>query len=254
MTFNPPVPHALTAAKFGLQHLFRRGARGTFYLRRRIPRDLVDTYRRGGRRPSADGRNLGRAEICRSLRTSDPGIALTRLHAEMARIEAEFERRRSRLTSVPGMPPMQRLSTLSDVLLGSLASSWTASLLHCDEQQRRGGLDEPAFEAMGEELSSLRAELGRLLARGNVDPILPAFKTLLSLHRFDAALDTEAERDGAYRLLRTVVSGLDQRLQRQAGVDVPSSLAARLVDRLSLPTPFAIGGMRASPLDSLGCR
>ncbi len=58
---------------------------------------------------------------------------------------------------------------------------------------------------------------------------MPAFRTLLRLSCFDSKLDEDELRKGAYRLLRTVVAGLDQRLQRQAGhgVSTPEPPVAR---------------------------
>jgi hypothetical protein len=215
----PRVSKTLKAAEPGEQeHLFRRGKRGTFWFRRRIPTDLVGIYKPKGCR----GKATTPKEVSGSLRTTDRALAKSRLYVQLAKLEADFARCRSRLTSMPGMPAVQPLTMLSDVVLDSLAATWLGSMLHCDEQQRRAGLDDEAFDAMGAELAVARADLGKLLARGQVEPILPAFRTLLSLHRYDAALDDEALRDGAYRLLRTVVSSLDMRLQRHDGIDVPT--------------------------------
>jgi hypothetical protein len=65
--------------------LFRRGKRGTFYLRRRIPQQVRDAYPRG------------KVEITCSLRTSDHALAVQRLHAQMTKVNQEFERKRGQL-------------------------------------------------------------------------------------------------------------------------------------------------------------
>jgi hypothetical protein len=210
MSTKPNSLYVLRAAECGMEHLYRRGKRGTYYVRKRIPSDFLDTYR------------AGKKELTVSLKTSDARLAKVRLHTELAAMEAEFARRRQKLAGVPGQPARQELRVLSPELLDGLAAAWLRSMLHGDEACRQAGLSDGEFEDLGAELFSTRADLGTLLARGNVSPILPAFRTLLHLHGFDAELDEDDLRRGAYRLLRTVVAGLDQRLQRQAGHDVPT--------------------------------
>lgn len=210
MTTTSSKSLVLRAAESGRDHLYRRGKRGTFYVRQRIPADIVDTYR-GGKR-----------ELVRSLRTSDISLATKRLYAQLAAFEAEFTRRRGKLRGMPGQPPRQVLHKLSPELIDGLASSWLTSMLHGDEVRRLEGLDDAAFDQLGSELAATRASLGALLARGHVDPVLPAFVSVLHMHNYDAKLTDDELRAGAYRMLRTVVAGLDLRLQRQAGVDVPT--------------------------------
>lgn len=63
---------------YGASHLVRQG--GRFYLRRRVPRDLVPV--------------LGQSEIKRSLDTADPRVARQRLPAADAEVERVFEEAR----------------------------------------------------------------------------------------------------------------------------------------------------------------
>jgi hypothetical protein len=60
------------------EHLFSRGKTGNFYIRRRIPTAILSAY------------PTGKAEIIRSLRTSDKAEATKRLRLEQVRIDAEF--------------------------------------------------------------------------------------------------------------------------------------------------------------------
>jgi hypothetical protein len=204
----------LKAADSGQEHLFRRGKRGTFYVRKRVPTDLAGSFRGG------------RHEVVRSLRTSDPATAKMRRYETLAELESGFVRMRAKLRAVPGQPEPQRLHTLSPELLDGLAASWLGSMLHGDEQRCLAGLGEAEFEELGQELAKTRAELGALLSRGAIAPFVPAFGTMLRLHGYDAALDDDELRAGPYRLLRTVVAGPDLRLQRQAGHDVPTPTAS----------------------------
>lgn len=72
------------------ENLYRRGKRGTYYLRRRIPTPLRDAY------------PPGKVEISCSLRTSDYGLAKQRLHAQMSAVDAQFERQKIGLLAIGG--------------------------------------------------------------------------------------------------------------------------------------------------------
>ena len=81
-------------------HLYRRGKRGTFYLRRRIPTEVLDAYRGGVR------------EIVRSLRTRDPFIAERTLRSALVDLDREFALKATRLREERRLPRQQRVSSL----------------------------------------------------------------------------------------------------------------------------------------------
>ena len=128
MSTKPNSLYVLRAAECGTEHLFRRGKRGTYYVRKRIPSDLLHTYR------------AGKKELAVSLKTSDERLAKVRLHTELAAMEAEFARRRQKLAGVPGQPARQELRVLSPELLDDLAAAWLRSMLQGDEACRQAGL------------------------------------------------------------------------------------------------------------------
>ena len=187
------------------EHLYRRGKRGTFYVRRRIPTGLRDLYPRNKR------------EVVVSLRTSDERLARARLHEEMARLEAEFQGRALQLRQRWNPPQRQRITSLTPALLDDLANSWVRSVLHSDEQARRHGLSDEDFDELTGRLAEQRAEFHRLLARGAVDSVIPAFRTVLHLNGLDAKLSAEEERAGAFRFLQAVTQSIDLRARRHEG-------------------------------------
>lgn len=202
------------------QHLFRRGKRGTFYVRRRVPSHLRDAY------------PLGRAELVRSLRTSDERLARSRMHAELARLETDFEQRGMHLRQRWSLPQRQQVKSLPPQLMDDLAATWVSSVLHADEQARLHGLDNADFEDLNQRLAEQRRDFRAMLARGQLDPILPAFRTFLHLNGIDATLDALEERRGARRYLKAVVQALELQARRQLGEEVAPE---------SVPTPAPQG-------------
>jgi len=198
------------------EHLFRRGARGTIYLRRRIPAALRDAYPRS------------KKEIQRSLWTSDLRVAKTRMHAEEARLNAEFAQKRAQLAKQ--RPPLQRTKQLTDEAIRDLGKTWINRVLDTDDWRRSQGLDDEDFDELGEQIDQQRKELGRLLAQGRIEPIIPAFKQFLFLCGIDAKLEPENERQAAYVFLQSAVKALNFQAQRHAGDVVETAIVAPAVE------------------------
>ena len=195
------------------EYLCRRGKRGTYYVRRRIPSDVLDAYPHNKR------------EIARSLRTSDLTVAKTRLHAELAFVEAQFEERRERLQRrwTSSSQVVQQWPSLSEQQMRELADSYVHFVLATDEAQRSRGLDDHEFDELGSRLRQQREELGQLLARGQSESILPAFRAFLFLRKIQVQLSPDDEKRAAYVFLQGVVQALDYQLSRQAGQVLPTA-------------------------------
>jgi integrase len=194
-------------------HLFRRGKRGTFYLRRRIPADVLDAYPRGKR------------EFVVSLGTSDRARAVQVLRRRLVALDDDIEAKRTALRERRIGVPRRRVRSLNAAQLDDLARLWVHGVLDTDETQRRDGLDEHAFAALGRRIDEQRAELGRMLARGNTQPVVPAFRAFLHLAGLDAALAPHDEQQAAYRFLQAAVAALEAQARRQAGNVVPTPTA-----------------------------
>lgn len=186
--------------------LYQRGKRRIYQVRKRIPADLRASYPRS------------KECISRSLRTSDQVLAKSRMHAALAEIEAEFHAKRSAqdLSGVFRSPRPVR--TLSDAELHSVAQFWLQQTLATDENGRAQGLTDTEFDELGQALTGLRAQLGRCLARGDSLKVLPVLTTFLRLCglEFRPQDDHETKR-ACFAFLKTIVTGLDEQLARQAG-------------------------------------
>jgi hypothetical protein len=109
------------------EHLFRRGQRGTFHLRKRIPLHLRDAYPRG------------KAEVLVSPRTSDEQLARERLRARLVALDPQFERMRVKLErrwTSPGAWEVQQGRTSN---CGTSPRSWVRMVLETDDHLRQQG-------------------------------------------------------------------------------------------------------------------
>ncbi|WP_422042279.1 DUF6538 domain-containing protein, partial [Roseateles sp.] len=175
------------------EHLYLRGKRGIFQFRRRIPKDLHHLYPQHKR------------EVVVSLGTSDLRLAKERLHAEEAKVDAEFAKRRNSFKQTWSPPARQQVTDLTPQQLDDLAQTWTHSVLRADQNERSAGLSEAEFEELDVELDTQRKDLGRLLARGCVDPIVPAMYSVMHILGYDTKFDAATEHKVAMRLLEAVV-------------------------------------------------
>ncbi len=110
--------------------LRRRGAR--YYVRRRVPLDLVEDY--------------GRPEISYSLGTADPREARRRVRAELVKLDADFARRRRRLQAEAPTP-----LTDTDILHMVVQWFWNAER----DTSRAEAAAPLAGRTLGEVLSDL---------------------------------------------------------------------------------------------------
>lgn len=187
------------------QYLFQRGKYRTYYVRRRIPEPLRTLY--GGRR-----------EFVRSLGTADFREASSRAAFELASIEAEFVQRRKEIELSRASFAPRRVQQLSRAELEAIGRFWARQILLQDEQRREAGLDDDEFEELGSHLKAQRIELGRMLAQGSTDGLVPALKAFLCLCGLDYSPNDPAESRRANRqFLQAVVKTLDLQLARQAG-------------------------------------
>jgi integrase len=198
------------------ENLYRRGARGTYYLRRRIPGELRDAYPHG------------KQEITVSLRTRDLNLAKERLHEQLAKVKEQFAQRRAklRLRWKSSDQALQVLTVMSQEQAQELASSYVHFVLETDEERRRQGLPEDEFEELGASLAEQRRVLGGLLARGDSRPVIPAMRGFMHLRNIQTELAPDEEKRAAYTFLQGVVTALDHQLGRQEGKVLPTAAIA----------------------------
>ncbi len=187
------------------ENLYERGKYGMKYCRRRIPVALLAAY------PPKT------THITRSLFTSDLREAKKRLKVAINQIDAEFAQHQIALKERQVLYARKRLNSLSDEQLKALADHWVRQVLLNDEQMRSEGLDDAEFDELGERLEQQRAELGRMLATGRSDKILPAMHGFIHLCGLDVEMSPEESKRAGAAFLSAIVTSLDHQRARQGG-------------------------------------
>ena len=195
-------------------NLFIRGQSRSFYLRRRIPTALLEAY------------NPKKTHIVVCLGTSDVKLAKERKNIEEVRIDAEFGRLKEELKTKVSLKKRVKLSVLTDAHIRSLADFWVRQTLLGDDYRRFQRLDDAEFESLDQQLTTQKVELGRMLAMGRTDKILPALHSFIYLCGLDVELTAEDSHRIGYQFLRAVVSALDHQLARQKGTHVDVDVVA----------------------------
>lgn len=196
------------------EHLYERGKNRTLYCRARIPQAVRLAY------PPAQTHHVV------SLGTADLAEAKKRLRVWLTRFDAEHARHEKELGAVDSKRAVQKLDSLSDEGLKTLAGHWIHQTLLTDERQRSQGIDDDEFDELESILGEQRFELGKMLARGQSGKILPAMLSYLYLCGLDIEFSpVEAKRAG-FIFLQAVVTGLDHRQSRNDGQVVEAEFLA----------------------------
>lgn len=213
-------------------NLYKRGAKGNFYLRMRIPTAL---------RTSFDGKE----HITRSLRTTELATAKQRLaHAE-SEICKEFDGMRLRMSLDKACAHVRTVRNLSDVQAKAIGHHWTRTVLQSDEQRRRGGMTNEEFEALQIQLDTSRAAFRRALAQGNTAFALPEIQEFLVGCGIRYCPNEQEIQRSCYTLLQSRVESIDYQLKRQAGEIVYTDVVAPPVKH-----PLQILFPESAPRDS----
>ena len=196
------------------ENLYARGKRGMKYCRRRIPAAVKAAYPKQ------------QTHIVCSLGTSDLKEAKKLLKAEILRIDAEFAAAALTLRKKQTTVAAKRVQRLSDVQLQFLAQFWVRQVLLTDERGRSHGLDDERFEELGDSLDAQRKSLGRMLAQGRIEGILPALESFLHLCGLEAEFSPEESQRAGYAFLRGVVAAIDHQRARHQGEVVSTDTVA----------------------------
>lgn len=186
------------------ENLFCRGKFNTYYVRKRIPKALLRAY------PS------GKSEIVRSLQTGDKTEASKRLRTELVRIDAEFEQKLQEMKKQSELFHLRSVP-YSDAQIQEIAAFWVRQVLLSDKENRIRGMDDEKFDQLGCEIAQQREELRSLLARGQVERILPAMKGFIHLCGLRIEMSATEERKAGYVFLEAVVTALNFREERHQG-------------------------------------
>lgn len=109
----------------------------TWFLRKRVPKDLVDIYKK--------------KEIIRTLETSDYHEAVARLYHEQAKIQSEFKEHRAKIAAVNDNPDI--LSSYADYQLEGLVLRWFA------DQEKKQHVSKDLTELTEEEKQDIETNM-----------------------------------------------------------------------------------------------
>ncbi|HYG85097.1 MAG TPA: DUF6538 domain-containing protein [Azospirillum sp.] len=195
---------------------------GTYYLRVAVPEELRFAY--------------GKAEVWKSLRTKDPKEAARLVKIESLKVDQEFDALRKRLAGAT-----TTITDLSDAEAERLAALWLAEELAWDEEDRRKGLDDDAYEELGDVLPLMDQLTRQALARGDRSRIAPTLGDFIYRHGLTVPEGSPAYERLSFAFLKAHVRLKDLLKARHAGevVDTPTPPSlppkgitlAQLIDR-----------------------
>lgn len=203
----------------GLQ---RHRKSGTYYLRRRIPNDLLTCY-------------PGKKEIVFSLRTKDYRSALERHRDEEARLTAEWREKRQQATDSAVRQQLQavmRIDSLTPDNIEAICRHAEAASLAGDERRRESETPyslEEVEEYQGGYLAANRV-LKAAVAIGDHDLLRGPLEQFLQLYRYRVTGSDADMRRLALAFGRAAIRTNEKLLNRYDGNDEPTPVFARKLD------------------------
>lgn len=198
----PALPTGLTRHK-----------NGTYYLRRRIPADLLSFYD-------------GKKEIGESLNTKNYKDAVERFYVRDAQIQTDWREKRQRFVDIQVARELRGLEVLRELSeddIKRITDQFEAESLAGDEQRREKGhyqLDD-IHEYQGA-YSDVLPLLKAAVAVGDIRIVAPALSQFLYLHNYDNQLSEHDFRRLALAYARASIRVNEQLLRRYEGEDVPT--------------------------------
>lgn len=200
--------------------LFKRGS--SFYLRLRVPCDLVSHY--------------GKSEFKSSLKTKDLPEATRKLRAELARLEQEFAGIRNRMKHSFVMNELvvtRRITSLDDDTMDAIAATWLEQNLAADDYMRSLGEVGDMEEDIQQSLSILQPAY----ARGDITRVEPLARQFMGLLGIELSISDAEWRRLCLKLLEASLQSAQIRAKRLEGeVISTATVMAAAPERLSPPT------------------
>ncbi len=166
--------------------------------------------------------------------------ALARYHVESVKAQQAIEAARNKLSEqVEGVSVakgrvlfpetfLKPITAPTPELVEQLRGFWLAGLEH-DLAERAQGLDDDDYDELKANIEEMQVALGRAMARGQLEVILPALHQILHLRGYVLALRPEEERRLAQDFLNAVMEGYEILKLRHDGKRVsPPTITAFL--------------------------
>lgn len=210
----------------------RRTGSTHWWLRRRIPQDLLDHY-------------YPKKEIAFSLKTADYRTACEKARMEFVRLDQEFIEVRAKLSA-------EIRTEISAVEMDRLALMLEHSMLKADEEIRQDGLDDEYFDLLQQKHHEQITSFKHALARGNIAFVADAVEEWLVNHGVSLDHSSESFKALSSRFLKAAVIASEKQDRRFKGdvVETPPRPAGELFQAAS-PVPVQVnsdGGLTFSGL------
>lgn len=193
--------------------LIRDSKSGVYYLRRRIPNEILSCY-------------PGKTERIFSLRTKDFRTALERHRKEEAKLTVEWDaelRKIRRFYERPQPQSIQKIDALTPEIIDAICGKFEISSLTSDDisraERQYDGEDIADYKAGYTAANSfLRAAVGQ----ADSDPVRPLLEEFLRLARFDLNVSEPDMHLLALAYARAAIRTNEKLLKRFEGDDVPT--------------------------------
>ncbi|VFR18852.1 Integrase [plant metagenome] len=194
---------------------------GTYYLRRRIPTDILSCY-------------PGKQELSRSLRTKSYRAALELHRLAEAKLTAEWHAHRQRLVendAQQSVVAVTHIRSLTPEAIAEICTHFEAASLAGEEARRMSG--EPySDEEIEEYQAGYQAAIvdsKRALARGQLDVFRAALDQFLDLYRYQVKAPEEDMKRLTRAFAHMAVQTNLKLLSRYDGNDVPTPVFGKTV-------------------------
>lgn len=193
--------------------LVRDKASGVYYLRRRIPTEILSCY-------------PGKTERTFSLRTKDFKTATERHRQAEAKLTAEWEERRQKIRGSyirQQAQPVQKIDTLTPELIDAICGRFELSSLTSDDILRENGqYDTEDVEEYKVGYAGANSMLKAAVAIGDTDLVRPLLEQFLFLSRLELNIPESDMRRLALAYARTAIRVNEKLLKRFEGEEVPT--------------------------------
>lgn len=193
--------------------LVRDNSSGVYYLRRRIPTEILSFY-------------PGKTERTFSLKTKDFRTALERHRQEEAKLTVEWDERIRKIRRFHARPqpqPLQKIDALTPEIIEAICGKFEISSLTSDDILRdEKQYDAEDLEAYKVGYSGANSMLRTAVAIGDTDLVRPLLEQFLYLSRLELNVSEPEMRRLALAYARTAIRINEKLLKRYEGEDVPT--------------------------------
>lgn len=199
---------------------------GRYYLRARVPLDLVEI--------------IGKAEIRICLDTANHKAAIAKLYVENVKLEAQFEEARRRRQAVP-------VTTLSETEIRQLAIAWLEGVMRQEAAAPLPGLSDADLADQRQRAEMELADLRAAFAQRDINEALSVADRLLKAQNVELDRQSQPYRLLCEYLTRAMIEHAQRHRERLNGLPVNGAF-----DALFAAVPTAPADASPAPVQETG--